>query len=325
MLVSVVIPTHNRPDRLAVALRSVEGQRMAGDLEVIVVNDNGIRVDEVIQGFVNKLNIRLIDLSTSGGPSGARNAGIEVAEGEFVAFLDDDDVYGPDHLASVIPLLRSGADLVYVDVPIARTRVTGSTISTAEVFVRVDFPFDRALIDVANHISPTAVVCRSPRTVGVWFDTAIVGLEDWDMWLQLVYKFRYRVVHQPKATVALHRIPGVKSLTTPASDDLKTLQHFEHYWHLVTERWPASTERAAEVRRYMPKVYEWAHAMLRTGIAPDHHYYERTLRVLYRALGDPIPSPHQVEDELMAALQGREPEAHSSDLPAGSATDPSRP
>lgn len=305
MLVSVVIPTHNRPERLAVALSSVAAQGLGDSLEVIVVNDHGLAVDEVVEAASAQLKIRLIDRAVSGGPSAARNAALEVAAGQFVAFLDDDDVYAPNHLATVLPILQAGADLVHVDTPIARTRVTGSTIADAEVFVRLDFPSDRNLLDVTNHIPPTAVVCRSPRAVDAWFDPDLPVVEDWEFWLRLVHQHRYQVVHQPGTTIALHRIPGVASLTTPTSDDVKALRVFEDYWRLVCERWPASTRRAEEVRQYMPKMYQMAYAMMEAGTPLDHHYYERTLRVLYHALGEPAPSPERIEEGLVGALNGR--------------------
>ncbi|WP_158239560.1 glycosyltransferase family 2 protein [Streptomyces carminius] len=306
MLVSVIIPTHNRPERLAVALQSVRTLDFdSRQLEVIVVNDHGSPVDDVVEEAGRYMNVQLIDQPSQSGPSAARNRGLEVARGEFVAFLDDDDVFSPQHLAGTLPLLRDGADLVYVNINIARTRVTGTTIDDAEVFVRLDFPFDRGLLDVTNHFAPSAVVCRSPRSAGAFFDTALSVEEDWDFFLKLAHGHGYRVVHQPQVAIALHRIPGVDSLTTPTSDDIAALKTYEDNWHLICERWPATTERAQQVRRFMPVMYQMAYARLEAGVPLDHHYYERTLQVLYRALGDPQPSPEQVEDELRAALDGR--------------------
>ncbi|GHH88772.1 hypothetical protein GCM10018793_69740 [Streptomyces sulfonofaciens] len=305
MLVSVIIPTHNRPDRLAVALQSVQTLDFDGDLEVIVVNDNGSPVDDVVEAAGRTLNVRLINQTSQGGPSAARNAGIEVAEGEYVAFLDDDDVFSPQHLTGTLPLLQNGADFVYVNINIARTRVTGTTIDEAEVFVRLDYPYDRGLLEVTNHIAPSAVVVRSPRAVGAYFDTSIPVVEDWEFFLKLVQGHGYRAVHQPEVGIALHRIPDVKSLTTPTSNDIPALKSFEDNWRLICERWPATTERTRQARQYMPIMYKIAYSMMEDGTPLDHHYYERTLGVLYRALGDPQPSVERVEEELRAALNGR--------------------
>ncbi|MFD3733669.1 glycosyltransferase family 2 protein [Streptomyces sp. NPDC058632] len=306
MLVSVIIPTYNRPERLAVALQSVQTLDFDSEqLEVIVVNDHGTPVDGVVEAAGRSLNVRLIDQPSQSGPSGARNAGLEVARGEYVAFLDDDDVFSPQHLSGTLPLLKGGADFVYVNINIARTRVTGTTIADAEVFVRLEFPYDRGLLEITNHFAPSAVVCRSPRSAGAFFDTSLGVEEDWDFFLKLAHGHKYQVVHQPEVAIALHRIPGVESLTTPTSDDIAALKVYEDNWHLICERWPATTERTEQVRRFMPVMYQMAYASFEAGVPLDHHYYERTLQVLYRALGDPRPSPAQVEDELRAALEGR--------------------
>ncbi|MER6010832.1 glycosyltransferase family 2 protein [Streptomyces bluensis] len=305
MQVSVIIPTYNRPERLAVALQSVQTQDFDGELEVIVVNDQGVPVDDVVEAAGRSLNVRLINQESQGGCGAARNSGLEVAEGEYVAFLDDDDVFSPQHLTGTLPLLQKGADFVYTNINIARTRVTGTTIDEAEVFVRLDFPFDRGLLEVTNHFAPSAVVCRSPRAIGAFFDTTLPVEEDWEFFLRLVHGHGYRVAHQPEVAIALHRIPGVESMTGPSSDEAAAMKVYEDNWHLICERWPATSERAQNMRRYMPLMYQMAYAKFQENVPLDFHYYERTLQVLYRALGEPQPTPERVEDELRAALNGR--------------------
>ncbi|MFF9205432.1 glycosyltransferase family 2 protein [Streptomyces sp. NPDC014986] len=304
MQVSVVIPTHDRPERLKVALDSLRTLDFDGQLEAIVVNDNGIPVDDVIENAARTVNVRLIDLPVNGGVSTARNAGLEAAKGEYVAFLDDDDVLDPRHLAEALPLLRSGADLVYSSVAIARTRITGTTIGDAEVFVRMDFPLGRELLEVTNHIPPSAVVCRSPRAADAWFDPALLVEEDWDMWLRLIHEHGYKAVHQPRVTAAVHRIPGVRSLTTVSSDDIAGLKPYEDTWNLLTERWPVGSERVREVRRFVPLMFGMAYDMMRDGTPVDFHYYERTVRVLYHALGELPDTDDRVVDGIRAALHG---------------------
>src|SRR6185436_5574152 len=91
--VSVVIPTRNRSRLLAEALQSV--QAIAGpDLELeILVCDNGSTDDtaDVARSF----GARVLQATTP-GPSATRNVGIRAATGEFLAFLDDDDLWLPD-------------------------------------------------------------------------------------------------------------------------------------------------------------------------------------------------------------------------------------
>jgi glycosyltransferase involved in cell wall biosynthesis len=93
-LLSVVIPTWNRAQLVGDAIRSVLGQR-EGEVEAIVVDDasTDATVDLLEREFGDR--IRLLRLEHRRGPGGARNAGARVARGEFVAFLDSDDVWLP--------------------------------------------------------------------------------------------------------------------------------------------------------------------------------------------------------------------------------------
>src|SRR5262245_59433756 len=108
-LVSVVIPTRNRAHLLGRALRSALAQTLT-DFEVVVVDDAssddpGRAVEEL-----GDPRIRLLRLSERGGAGRARNAGIQAARGEFVAFLDSDDEYLPAMLERQIARLRQSPD-----------------------------------------------------------------------------------------------------------------------------------------------------------------------------------------------------------------------
>jgi glycosyltransferase involved in cell wall biosynthesis len=92
-LFSVVIPTRDRPELLPIAVRSVLGQTIS-DLEIIVVDDGGEGAIEL----PDDPRVRIFKLASQAGPSGARNAGLESARGQYVTFLDDDDLYLPMRL-----------------------------------------------------------------------------------------------------------------------------------------------------------------------------------------------------------------------------------
>lgn len=305
MLVSVIIPTFNRPAFLSEALKSVANQTIKDRIEVIVVNDAGDPVDDVVDKFDGDVRMRLINQEKNSGPSQSRNAALDIAEGEYVAFLDDDDVYAPNHLESTVPLLRAGADFVYVNTPVARNRVTGSTTSSAEAWVHFDFPNDRGLLEVGNHIPPVALVCRSPRSVGAYFDNSLQGLEDWDMWWRLIREFGYRVHHHPVETVVIHRVPGIQSATMDAAVHLKSLDFFEDQWIRVTRRWEATSPRTASVREYMPRLYRLGRTLLKQGTPLDYHYYEHALRIFYDALADDSLFAESIDERLLMALHGR--------------------
>lgn len=103
--VSVLIPTCNRLPELERALRSCAVQTYS-DFEVIVVNDGGESPDEIVAKMFPDMQIRVFH-QANGGPAAARNTCLQAANGEFVAYLDDDDEWGHDHLNVHVGVLDS--------------------------------------------------------------------------------------------------------------------------------------------------------------------------------------------------------------------------
>ena len=108
---SVVIPAFNVEGCIADALDSVLAQRRLPD-EVIVVDDGSTDGTAAIIGQYHP-GVRYVSQHNA-GPSAARNHGIKAATGEWIAFLDSDDVWLPDKLAAELDILRRNPDLVWV-------------------------------------------------------------------------------------------------------------------------------------------------------------------------------------------------------------------
>jgi glycosyltransferase involved in cell wall biosynthesis len=168
--VSVIIATYNRTHTLRHAVQSVCNSSFR-DWELIVVGD-GCTDDsaECVASF-NDPRIRFVNLpGRTGHQSGPNNHGIALSRGKYVAFLNHDDIYLPDHLgACVAELERSGADLVWVPCAVARPKAVADG----------GMPFSFALIGVpqsASSYSPFATCLASswvfrrglPDRVGPW-------------------------------------------------------------------------------------------------------------------------------------------------------------
>jgi len=103
MLVSVVIPTYNRPEPLGRCLEALSKQSLpAAEFEVIVVDD-GSRgtLADVVGPFQNRMNVKLVR-QTNSGPAQARNNGVRKAEADLIAFTDDDCRPRADWLAKLV-------------------------------------------------------------------------------------------------------------------------------------------------------------------------------------------------------------------------------
>jgi glycosyltransferase involved in cell wall biosynthesis len=113
--VSVIVPVFNGEATIAAAIDSALAQEFGGDLEVIVVNDGSTdATSSVLEAYRGRVTV--LD-RVNGGPASARNAGVRVSRGEYVAFLDADDIWMPRKLEKTLAALDrdSGAAMVYTN------------------------------------------------------------------------------------------------------------------------------------------------------------------------------------------------------------------
>ncbi|MGX6601697.1 glycosyltransferase family 2 protein [Micromonosporaceae bacterium Da 78-11] len=264
-LVSVVVPTYNRPHLLHKALSSVIGQRQVpGQVEVVVVNDGGADVTSAINAARGRgLAVRIINLAANRGLSTARNIGIESSRGEYLAFLDDDDIFLPDHLAlNLDALSHAGVEASYGACRISTQRV--DPLHPVAPAGSVAYQFDADLLAVANFIPVHSAVIRRPPTEAR-FDPTLAALEDWDMWLQLTREHAYRFTSVPEPTVVYHRISSEAGMCGATVTDAAALAGFGRLTDRMWRRWPAPTPKAAHFRLYIAVMYWHALASLCEG------------------------------------------------------------
>src|SRR4030042_1812239 len=109
--VSVIIPTYNRAHFILEAIQSVLAQTYA-DYEIIVVDDGSTdNTKDVLRTYGDKLKYFY---QNNRGPAAARNLAISKSEGEYIAFLDSDDVWMPNRLEVQVPVLDDNPDLAFI-------------------------------------------------------------------------------------------------------------------------------------------------------------------------------------------------------------------
>ena len=111
--IAVLIPTHERPELLRRAIRSVVIQGYPGELEIVVVFDKSTPDESLISEFP-EVTLRVMANSREPGLCGSRNTGILAASADFVAFLDDDDEWLPGKLAAQAEALAAEPDAEFV-------------------------------------------------------------------------------------------------------------------------------------------------------------------------------------------------------------------
>jgi glycosyltransferase involved in cell wall biosynthesis len=298
--ISVIIPTHNRPDTLTEALRSVALQTIdLGRIEVIVVNDGGPDVTKQVEAAAGNLAVGVHTLSPARGPAVARNVGIDRAQGEHIAFLDDDDVYLPDHLRTLLEALEEDdIEAAYANCVISTVRVDPALPLRGGQRL-LDLPFSSDLLSVCPHIAIHSPLFRTFRARRARFDTALAGLSDWDLQLQLVHDHGYRLRYVDEATVVYHRVPSQRSITGQIAQDPVTQARFvRHVWRMW-KKWPARNEKVARYRRHLMEG-----VLLGVSRAPEGplplSFYDRCVRLLASAWHGREPEQGLV-DRLAAA------------------------
>jgi glycosyltransferase involved in cell wall biosynthesis len=200
----------------------------------VVVHDRKPREPRLPVDLAADNRVDVVEASEP-GPAGARNTGLEAAEGRFVAFLDDDDLWLRDHL----PRAREHLD-----------RHTDATLTAGNAYLfrddsadgeatlpdspdglpRFTTDLDEAALGlrellVANRIlTPTVVMARDRLSGDDRFDTGLRVMEDYDLWLRMAA--RHRLVYDPEPTVVVRRRPASAStdLRAMAEDAIRVLE-----------------------------------------------------------------------------------------------------
>jgi glycosyltransferase involved in cell wall biosynthesis len=231
--VSVIVPTYNRPEKLVEALKSILNQTYQ-NFEVIVVNDCGADVSSLISFLDEKHQITCLRHNRNRDRAAARNSGIRLARGKYIAYLDDDDIFYPNHLETLVSFLEAtGHKVAYSDARrVHQVKENGRDIGkeSDQPYSR-DFDQDQILV---NNFIPTLCLMheRSCLSEVGLFDEELATHEDWDLWIRL--SRRYRFGHIKKLTCEFSwRTDGTSTTSQRQSDFLRTMQviyaRYRHY------------------------------------------------------------------------------------------------
>ena len=212
-LVSVIIPAFNAERFLAEAIDSVLAQDYP-ELDIIVIDDGSTDATPVIVAGHGE-RVRLISQANS-GCAAARNAGIRAARGEYVAFLDADDVWWPHKIRTQVDALKqSGHRMVYSRFVVWAPDAQGRYESAAKVFGTPDHPnrsdcalvtgdtYAQLLLDCIVWTSTVLLEKALLDTAGPFDETLAMG-EDYDLWLRLSRITEMLGMEQPTALYRQH-------------------------------------------------------------------------------------------------------------------------
>lgn len=183
--VSVIIPTYNRSVLVKEAIESVLAQTL-GDLEVLVVDDGSTDdTRKTIEAIADK-RVRYF-YKENGGVSSAKNIGLRQAAGEYVAFLDSDDLWEPDYLNTMISAIKKDEKYGAAYTTLDQYYTDGSITKRYREKHCVSGKITRNFFNV-NFIWIQALVVRKKILDGCSFDEKLLSCGDIDFILRLTLK-----------------------------------------------------------------------------------------------------------------------------------------
>ncbi|HHB93509.1 MAG TPA: glycosyltransferase [Thioploca sp.] len=253
LTIAIIIRTKDRPHLLTRSLQSLADQKLQPN-EIIVVNDGGINVENIITDFPN-LNICLVNNDNNLGRAAAGNQGVQATTCDVIGFLDDDDRLLPDHLQRLTTAISSfDAKVVYSGCRLLKRDLLGEQVILQEQTIgQFNEVYDSKRLSYENYIPLINLLIERKLWDKIGgFDETFDMFEDWDMLLRLSKHTSFYHVDYITAEYAvwgnsqitqtqdqqhwrdIYKQFLIKHLISLPADE--QLENIAEYWRLTQER-----------------------------------------------------------------------------------------
>ena len=227
-IVSVIIPTYNRAHLVGRAIKSVLNQTYQ-DFELIIVDDGSTdNTDKIIKEFQeHDKRIKYIRHEKNKGGSAARNSGIKISRGEYIAFLDSDDEWLPRKMEKQEIKFQNALD----NVGVIYSGFSCISESSGKIIAKIT-PTLRGnvytnLLEGCILGSPTPLIKKICFRKAGFFDETLPSCQDWDMWIRLSKYYTFDFVPD---ILAKHHIHGSQISVNLNAKIVAREKLVEKYW-----------------------------------------------------------------------------------------------
>jgi glycosyltransferase involved in cell wall biosynthesis len=241
---SIVIVTHARASLLRRSIQSLTHQAF-DDYEIIVVSDEGSSATyDVVQENLREHDV-FVKRNGTPGPARSRNIGLELSQGRFVLFLDDDDMHEENSLSDLRARIETlPGDIFYFDfdaVTESRSEDPPKVESRTQRYIGTN---DIEDLMVGNFIANSAYAISSSVAKRFTFDITLRSHEDWDFLMAMLHA-GCRFTHVPILGVSIHYDPNDRRRNEEARKQGDWALDFQY----IYRRWPVKTSVQREQRQ----------------------------------------------------------------------------
>ncbi|MBN2503046.1 MAG: glycosyltransferase family 2 protein [Anaerolineales bacterium] len=220
--VSVIIPAYNRADLIVETLESVFAQSYR-DYEIIVIDDGSTDDTRTVLAPLAAAGELRYTYQENAGLPAARNTGIRIAEGQYVAFLDSDDLFTPDKLEKQMAVFATHPDAMLVHAGFSKFDNAGNDLGYRDTSFYSGQIYPQMLLEWSVLMAAPCVVSRREVFAEVgYFDESLWWAEDLDMWRRIARRYPFYIVPEPLAKIRTHP-------TSMSSDKTKAADAFLIY------------------------------------------------------------------------------------------------
>jgi glycosyltransferase involved in cell wall biosynthesis len=187
-LISVIIPTYERPQFIIKACMTAYDQTYK-NIEIIVIDDNSKASYENYFDEFSKLKVKYTKRDTNGGGSAARNTGIKMATGKYIAFLDDDDIWMESKLEKQINSLTNEIRASHCGYSLKSNNKT--RIEPKSIIALDDLRENNKLA------STSGLLCETKLLQQTMFDSSLHRSQDWDIYLRIAQFTSFSYIQVP--------------------------------------------------------------------------------------------------------------------------------